>query len=162
MTILVAYGTSRQGTAGLAEMIAEAFVRLGRGAVAVPARAAGDPTGYEAVVVAGSLSAGRWHRDARRWVRSHAAALRATPTWLVTSGPLDDSARGGAIPPVPHVAAAMDLVRARGHMTFGGCLAPDARGFPAAAMARTRAGDWRDPDHVREWVASVDAELSAL
>jgi len=47
-------------------------------------------------------------------------------------------------------------------MTFGGYLSPDARGFPASAMARSRAGDWRDPGHVREWVASVDAELSAV
>ena len=162
MTILVAYGSSRHGTAGLAEMIAEAFVRLGHEVVALPARTAGPPTGYDAVVVAGSISAGRWHRDARRWVRSHAQILRATPTWLVTSGPLDDSARSGALPPIPQVASAMDLVAARGHMTFGGFLAPDARGFPASAMARTRSGDWRDPEHVREWVASVDAELSAI
>lgn len=51
---------------------------------------------------------------------------------------------------------------ARGHVTFGGRLAPDAKGFPASAMAKTNAGDWRDPEHVRGWVAAVAKELQPL
>lgn len=39
-------------------------------------------------------------------------------------------------------------------------LRADAKGFPAAAMARTRAGDWRDPYQVREFAADVATELS--
>jgi hypothetical protein len=34
-------------------------------------------------------------------------------------------------------------------ITFGGRLAADAKRFPAAAMARTHAGDWRQPSRVR-------------
>jgi hypothetical protein len=29
-------------------------------------------------------------------------------------------------------------------------------------MAKTKAGDWRDRDHVRSWVATVVAELGQL
>jgi menaquinone-dependent protoporphyrinogen oxidase len=53
----------------------------------------------------------------------------------------------------------MDRVDSRDHATFGGRLAPDAQGFPASAMAKTNAGDWRDADHVGRWVASIAADL---
>src|SRR5664280_1306880 len=36
-------------------------------------------------------------------------------------------------------------------------LGPDAKGFPASAMAKNRAGDWRDPAQVRAWVRSIAA-----
>jgi len=49
----------------------------------------------------------------------------------------------------------MERVGARGHITFGGRLSPDAKGFPASAMAKNRAGDWRDPAQVRAWVRFI-------
>ncbi len=65
------------------------------------------------------------------------------------------------IPPVKGVQALMDKIGARGHVTFGGRLAPDAKGFPASAMAKNKAGDWRDPTHVRSWVHDITADLRA-
>ena len=79
--------------------------------------------------------------------------------WLVSSGPLDDSAVAGDLPPVGGVARLMGRIDARGEVTFGGRLEADAKGFPASAMARTKAGDWRDPAHVHRWAAGVAAEL---
>jgi len=55
----------------------------------------------------------------------------------------------------------MKRVNARGHVTFGGRLSPDAKGFPASAMAKKHGGDWRDAAQVRQWARSVAAELSA-
>jgi hypothetical protein len=55
----------------------------------------------------------------------------------------------------------MARIGARGHQTFGGRLAPDARGFPAAAMAKTRAGDWRNRDEIRRWAAEIAAAVAA-
>ena len=55
----------------------------------------------------------------------------------------------------------MDEVSARGHVTFGGRLTPDAQGFPASAMAKNKAGDWRDPEHVRSWARAIVADLRA-
>ena len=49
---------------------------------------------------------------------------------------------------------------ARGQVTFGGRLEPSVRGFPASAMAKKTAGDWRDRDHVHSWASGV-AEDSA-
>ena len=44
-------------------------------------------------------------------------------------------------------------------LTFGGRLEPDAKGFPASAMAKTKSGDWRDAEHVARWVDQVVDEL---
>ncbi|MGZ5380005.1 MAG: hypothetical protein ACXWD8_19055 [Mycobacterium sp.] len=108
-----------------------------------------DLAGFEVIVV-GALYAKQMapRRSAIR-VKRNAAALRKLPVWLVSSGPLDESAEQSDIPATPQVRKLAAAVGARGHVTFGGRLAPDAMGFPASAMAKTNAGDWRDPEHVR-------------
>ncbi len=114
---------------------------------------------FDAVVVGGALYAGRWHKSARRFVRRHAKELRSHPTYFFSSGPLDDSATSKEIPPTKGVRALMERVGARGHVTFGGRLSPDATGFPARAMAKEHAGDWRDPAQVRSWAKTVASQL---
>lgn len=88
------------------------------------------------MIVAGALYANRWHRDARRFIRRHSDQLRRLPVWLVSTGPLDDSAARHEIPPTAQVGRLAQRVNARGHITFGGQLAPDAKGFPARSMAK--------------------------
>jgi menaquinone-dependent protoporphyrinogen oxidase len=159
MKVLIAYGSKRGGTAGLAEMIGDEMRAAGLDTTVMRARGVRRIDDYDAVVVAGALYAMRWHRDARRFAKKFAGALRARPVWLVSSGPLDDSASTKEIEPVKQVRAVMDDIGARGHVTFGGRLEPTAKGFPASAMAKTRAGDWRDPTHVQRWVMGVVQEL---
>jgi menaquinone-dependent protoporphyrinogen oxidase len=159
MQVLVTFGSKRGGTAGLAAMISEALANAGCTTVVTPARDVRDLTGFDAVIVAGALYANRWHRHARRFVRRRTAQLRELPVWLVSSGPLDDSAEQKDIPPTSQVAKLAERVHARGHVTFGGYLSQDAKGFPASAMAKTKAGDWRDAAHVRRWVDTVVADL---
>jgi menaquinone-dependent protoporphyrinogen oxidase len=160
MRALILHGSKRGGTAGLAEMVGRALATEGIEPDVRPAtRRVGDISSYDVVIVGGALYAKRWHPAARRFVKGHARELRERPVWLFSSGPLDDSAVTEDIAPVPVVAALMERIGARGHETFGGRLAPDATGFPASAMAKTRAGDWRDQEHVRRWVSSIAAEL---
>jgi menaquinone-dependent protoporphyrinogen oxidase len=73
-------------------MIGEALTDAGCEAVVSPAADIRDLAGFDAVIVASALYANRWHRDARRSVRRNRAALQKLPVWLVSSGPLDDSA----------------------------------------------------------------------
>ncbi|HUH67434.1 MAG TPA: flavodoxin domain-containing protein [Mycobacterium sp.] len=159
MRVLVSFGSRRGGTAGLAAMIGSALTEAGCDAVVRSAKDVGEVGGVDAVIVAGALYANRWHRDARRFVRRNASALRELPVWLVSSGPLDASAEERDIPPTRQVAKLARLVGARGHMTFGGRLEPTAKGFPASAMAKKTAGDWRSPAHVHRWVNTVVGEL---
>jgi menaquinone-dependent protoporphyrinogen oxidase len=161
MPVLVAYGSKMGGTQGLAEMLGSELRSNGLDAEVVAASSVRDIEPYDAVIIGGALYAMRWHKDARRFVRRHGRALRQVPVWVFSSGPLDDSARTGDIPPVRFVRKAMDSIEAAGHMTFGGRIAEDATGPIASAMAKQSAGDWRDPDHVREWVKLVAESLQA-
>lgn len=155
MRVLVVFGSKRGGTAGLAEMIGDALTKAGCEAVVAPASDDQHLTHVDAVIVAGALYANRWHRDARGFVRRNSALLRTLPVWLVSSGPLDNSAEDHDIPPTKQVRKYMARVGAAGHVTFGGRLAPDAKGFPASAMAKSHAGDWRNQAHVESWVRTV-------
>jgi len=79
--------------------------------------------------------------------------------WFFSSGPLDDSAARTPIAPTRQVSVLMGRVGAQGHATFGGRLAPDARGFPASAMARKHSGDWRQPESIRAWASGIARAL---
>ena len=162
MRVLIAYGSTRGGTAGLASMIGDELRVRGVEAEVRAAPTVRSIEGYDAVVVAGALYASRWHRHARRFVRRHLEALRAVPVWLVSSGPLDESAREGNLPPVRQVARSAAVTAALGTTTFGGRLEHHARGFPAHAMARTHAGDWRDRKQVQDFAATIAAQLEEL
>ena len=100
MQVLVANGSKRGGTAGVAEMIGEELESAGVRAAVMPAR--------------------------------HVGSIDA---------------------------CAMAATGARGHVTIGGRLEPDTKGFPASAMAKKSAGDWRDRDQIQRWAASIVADM---
>lgn len=161
MRVLVTYGSKMGGTEGIAVTIGE---RLEERGFDVDVRPAGivdlvDP--YEAVLVGGGLYANRWFKDAVRFVRRQRKALRNRAVWLFSSGPLDESATESVIPPTKQVQKLIDMVDARGHMTFGGKLDEDVKGFPASAMAKEKAGDYRSREHIQSWADSVASALVA-
>ncbi|MFD6289523.1 flavodoxin domain-containing protein [Streptomyces sp. NPDC060205] len=161
--VLVAYGTKNGSTARIADAIAVVLRKDGLAADPLPARSvAGTLGSYDAVVVGGGLYAGRWHRDARRFLRRHRAELAARPVWLFSSGPLDASASERDIPPVPDVRRAMDRLDVREHITFGGCLEEGAKGFVAKMIVRSgKGGDFRDFSAIQAWASRIGAELAA-
>ncbi|MFE2064288.1 flavodoxin domain-containing protein [Streptomyces sp. NPDC059467] len=159
-TVLVTYGTKNGSTAHIAESIADALRE--KGLTVETMRAASVPfvDRYDAVVVGGGLYAGRWHKDARTFVRRHRADLARLPVWFFSSGPLDTSASERDIPPVRGVRRAMQDLHARGHATFGGCLADDADGWLARRMVRSgNGGDFRDFEAVEAWASGIAGEL---
>jgi menaquinone-dependent protoporphyrinogen oxidase len=160
MRVLVTWGSKLGGTEGIARTLGEALREEGYDVEMLPAdRAAREAKGFDAAVVGGALYAGRWHRDARRFVERRERDLRAVPVWFFSSGPLGESARQTDIPPVWRVRTLMDSVGAQGHETFGGRLAPDAEGFVARAMAKKMAGDFRDPARIRAWAGDIARAL---
>jgi len=160
--VLVAFGSKRGGTAEIATAVADTLRSQGLAVDCMRAAEVRDVASYDAFVVGGALYAARWIREARRFVLRNAAALRAHPVWMFSSGPLDDSANRQAVRPVRGVAALMAHVGARGHAAFGGRLAPSATGFPAAAMAKTHAGDWRSWDKITDWAREIAHMLATL
>ncbi len=159
MRVLVTWGSKHGGTAGIGTAIAEVLSARAFDVVAKSVDEVGDIGSFEAVIVGGGLYANRWVNSARRFVSRHQAQLRRVPVWLFSSGPLDDSADRSDIPPPSQVAMLGERVGAKGHATFGGRLDPDVKGFPAAAMAKEHAGDFRNLDRVRAWAETIAEQL---
>ncbi|GAA3842125.1 flavodoxin domain-containing protein [Streptomyces phyllanthi] len=160
-SVLVAYGTTNGSTARIAEAIAEVLSKEGLTAEALPARSVESVAPYDAVVVGGGLYAGRWQKDARRFVRRHRHELAERPLWLFSSGPLDASASERDIPPVPGVRKAMVRLDAREHVTFGGRLEEGAKGWVARMILRNgKGGDFRDFVRIEEWAGRIGRELT--
>ncbi|TMQ87480.1 flavodoxin [Actinomadura soli] len=157
--VLVAYASERGGTAEIADWAGAALRQAGVDADVRPAGEVTSLDGYDAAVVGGALYAGRWHREARRFVRHHADALAHRPVWLFSSGPLDRTTEERDIAPAPGVAKFARRINAKGHATFGGRLTPDARGFLASKIAKRMSGDYRDRDHVTEWATGIADDL---
>jgi menaquinone-dependent protoporphyrinogen oxidase len=159
--VLIAYGSTNGSTAGIAAWIADVLRADGLTAEVVEAGRVQDVGGYDAVVLGGALYSGLWHRDARRFARRHARALAGCPVWLFSSGPLSDTADSSPIPAVAQAAAAQRSLSAREHVTFGGRLTADAKGFIARAMVRNgRGGDFRNPDRVTAWAREIAGALA--
>jgi len=161
MRILITWGSKRGGTEGIGHMLADDLRARGMHVEARPARRSLDVRSFDAVVVGGALYANRWHPAARKFVEQRIADLRRIPVWFFSSGPLDDSAAQGTIPPSPQVELLMARVGAQGHLTVGGRLEANARGFPASAMARQHAGDWRRPEQIARWADQIARALPA-
>ncbi len=160
--VLVAYGTKNGATEGIAQEIAATLRKDGLEAEARPAREVASVGAYHAVILGGALYAGRWQRDARRFARRHTGQLRSRDVWFFSSGPLDDSAEKGEIPPAFGVRRAMSRTGARGHVTFGGRLAEHPTGRLARSMAKRGLDkDHRNFEQIRQWAHSVSASLLA-
>lgn len=141
--------------------MAETLRERGVDVVAASADQVRELAGFDAVIVGGALYASRWTAVACRFVARNVAALRKLPVWFFSSGPLDDSADGGQIEATHQVGVLAERVGALGHVTFGGRLSPDAKGFPASAMAKEQSGDWRNPERIRAWAAELATKLPA-
>jgi len=160
VNVLVVFGTKAGGTKGLAEMISAELVRGGHAVTVPDAAKAAVSRDVQAVIVAGALYSRCWHGDAAGFVRKHRELLSGLPTWLVSSGPLDDTAHQGTMPPTPDVARLAAEIGARGTETFGGVLGDNAQGFIAKSMVKHgKGGDFRSPEHVAAWVGQIESVL---
>lgn len=159
LRVLVTWGSMRGGTEGIGRIVGEALSERGVDVIMAPAGEVSGIDHFNAVIVGGAIYANRWPRSVRRFVNRHVKQLRRVPVWFFSSGPLDDSADRGDIPATTQVGVLAERVGAKGHVTFGGRLEADAKGFPASALARTRHGDWRNAERIRAWAAELAIEL---
>lgn len=159
--VLVTYGTKNGSTAEIAEWIGDALRQYGIQADVRNATEVRDIDPYDAVVLGGALYAGRWHREARRFVRRHDRVLVDRPVWLFSSGPLDASANERNVPAAPGVHRIAVRLDVREHTTFGGRLQEGAKGWIAGRiLASGKGGDYRDPERIRAWARDIAAELT--
>jgi len=153
--VLVAYGSKRGGTAGIASKIAETLGERGFDVTLQPAGKVKVKKGYDAAVVGSALYAGRWRGEAVSLLKRLRRAS-GIPVWLFHSGPLGDG-RADEPQPVPgKVASLADQLGAPDVVTFPGRLPMDAKGFIAKAMVRNgKGGDWRDFEQIEAWASMI-------
>lgn len=156
--VLVAYATKHGSTGEVARAIGDTL--QGRG-IDVDVHPAGDVqgvAGYEAVVLGGALYMGRWHRDARRFLSRHRAALAGLPVAVFAMGPQDLAPES-----IARARAQLDRALAKARWLtpvtvaiFGGVVDPDKLRFP---FNRMEAGDARDWDAIAAWATDVGDRL---
>ena len=85
LSILVVYGTTHGHTAKVAEAVAKTLEASGASCDVIAAGdAARSPAGYDGVVVAASVHAGKYQRAVTHWVRAHRAVLDTRPAAFIS------------------------------------------------------------------------------
>jgi len=164
MTVLVAAASRHGGTLGIAEAVAAGLCDAGLSAHLVRLTDSDtdpDPGGYEAVVLGSAVYGAHWLVEAVRWADDHAAALRARPVWLFSSGPVTD----GPLPAERDAVLVEGMVAelgARGHRLFAGRLERASLSPQELAVVtafRVADVDARDLDAARAWGRQIAATL---
>ena len=163
MHVLVTTASKHGSTTEIGEAIAATLERNGH---TVETRAAGRVQSigqFDAVVIGAAVYAGRWIKDAHRFVDRFEAELAGRPLWLFSSGPT------GA-PPKPEPGDVVDLddvierLQPRASVVFAGKLDAGVLSFAERAIiraVRAEEGDFRDWDAIRDWALQIASDLSA-
>ncbi len=171
---LVAYASRHGASREIAGRVAAKLTDAGEQAELRSVKQAGDPAGYEAVVVGGATCMGSWLRQARQLVRANRAVLSTKPVWLFSSGPLgsataDSQGRDALAAAVPKQSAEPGAaVGARDERVFFGALdrarlrgAHRMIGRLPAGQRLLIEGDFHDWDAVDAWAEGIAEELAA-
>lgn len=148
--ILVAYATKRESTHEVADVIAERLRMLGHEVNVWPAAEIGMLRPYGAVVLGGALYAGRWHRDARRFLARHRDELAERPVAIYAMGPLklERADVRGSREQLDRALAKEPWLEPVSVAIFGGVIDPAKMRFP---LTRLDAADARDWAAIRSW-----------
>jgi menaquinone-dependent protoporphyrinogen oxidase len=153
-SVLVAYATKKGSTREVAEAIARTLGGEGLAVSTRPAAEVRDVSDFRGVVLGGALYMGRWHPEARRFLRRHRQALAELPFAVFGMGPLTSEEHDlagsraqldralGSVPELEPVALAV----------FGGVLDPTKQHFP---FSRMKASDARDWEEIHAWALEV-------
>jgi menaquinone-dependent protoporphyrinogen oxidase len=158
-SVLVAYATKRGSTREVAEAIADQFAFHGLETTAARADEVAELAGFDGVVLGGSLYMGRWHADARSFLKRHRKELKAVPLAVFAMGPLtmDDSDVAGSRKQLDHALAKTPDVEPVSTAIFGGVIDPEKLRFPFSHLPASDARDW---DDVRTWADEVAKRLT--
>ncbi len=151
MQVLVAYASRHGSTQQVAEWIADRLEGLGHD---VDVRDAGTlrtlPGAYQLVVLGGALYSGRWHSEARRFLKRNRAELSEVPVAVFGMGPRrgDAEAWVRSRSQLDHALARYGWLVPMAVAVFGGV---DPKAKPGQA-----ARDLRDWDAIGAWVDGLE------
>jgi len=156
--ILIAYATKHGSTHEVAETIAGRLAEAGAETHTLPAERVESLDGYDAVVLGAPMYMGRWHGDARAFLRRHREALATRPLAVFALGPVRDEPKqwDGARKQLYDTLAHFPGIEPVTVALFGGAIVPETLHFP---FSRVPAGDLRDWDEIREWTERLPDAL---
>jgi menaquinone-dependent protoporphyrinogen oxidase len=119
-----------------------------------------DISRYSGLVLGGALYTGRWHRDVRRLLSRHRAALAGVPVAVLAIGPTTTEPEdlGRAREQLDRALTKVPELEPVAVGIFGGVVDPAKLHFP---FNRMPAVDARDPAAIRSWALEVAAALEA-
>jgi menaquinone-dependent protoporphyrinogen oxidase len=165
-TILVAYATRYGSTQEVAEHIAAVLLEAGHPVAIHPAGDVPSLEAFDAVVLGAPLYMGKWHRDARRFLSKHRAALAERPVAVFALGPLESTEEQmrDATEQLDKNLAKAPWLTPVDKEVFVGKFDPDNLTFPHNLLPLGDAlpvGDHRDWDAIRGWAGELPARLQA-
>lgn len=151
-TVLVAYATKYGSTKEVAEAVAATLREHGLEAEFRPAREVHSLDGYGAVVLGAALYMGRWHQDARTFLRRHHKALLRLPVAIFALGPLSaaEKEKLGSRAQLDRALKAFYWLTPISIDVFGGAIDPTRLHFPFNHMPK---GDARNWTAIRDWAS---------
>lgn len=152
--VLVAYGTKAGSTLEVAESIAAHMRRRLYSTDLEPAGSVTDLGDYDAVVLGGSIYMGRWHPDARRFLKRHRETLTQLPFAVFGMGPLTTAEHDmeSSRRQLDHALRKAPDVEPVAVGVFGGVVDPRKLTFPFSHMPASDARDW---EAIHAWVDEV-------
>ena len=158
--VLIAYATKKESTHEVADALAARLRELGHDVDVRPAAEVGTLAPYGAIVVGGALYAGRWHRDARRFLATHRDELARRPVAVFAMGPatLEEAEMQGSRKQLDHALAKEHELDPVSVTIFGGVIDPAKLRFPFSRMPAADARDW---DAIRSWAGALSDIFAA-
>jgi menaquinone-dependent protoporphyrinogen oxidase len=156
--VLIVYASKHGSTEQVARGIGEKLRALGLTTQIEPAGEVVDLGGFRAVIVGGSIYRGRWHHDARLFLKHHLRELERTPFAVFALGPGKDTPKDfeSSLHQLEHALAKTPELDPRAVKIFGGVIDPERLHFPFNHMPRTDLRDWNE---IRSWAATLPVEL---
>ena len=151
-TVLVAYATKRGSTREVAADVARVIRQSGAEVEISPARNVKTLDRYQAVVLGGALYMGRWHKDARKLLKSCRVELASLPLAVFAMGPksTEPEALEGAGAELARALADVPEVHPFSTAIFGGVF----------SFGKKHAVDARDWKAIESWSDEVVRGLS--
>ena len=163
--ILVGYASKCGSTAEIAEVIGQVLNAQGFAVDVQPIKQVTDVSAYHAVVLGSAVRMGGWLGDAKKFVKTHQAVLRAKPTaYFTVCLSLKDDTPEKRQEAAKYDAAARALVEPKDAGFFAGKMDYRTLSFfdrlISSKMVKAPEGDFRNWDAIRAWAANLQAVLA--
>jgi menaquinone-dependent protoporphyrinogen oxidase len=163
--VLVAHASKYGATAEIAEKIGEVLREAGLTVDVVPAKKAGDPSSYAAVVLGSAVYIGGWRKEAVKFLKNNQEKLAERPVWIFSSGPAGkgdpvELLKGWRFP--GKVSSAIEAIKPVDIAVFHGSVNSQKMNALERFMiknVKSPLGDFRDWEAITAWAKKIAAKL---